>query len=362
MSDYEMHISLLFPCSFFSVHQMNSYGARTGVSLVVFVVIVVTALIVLDTYDSLSRGKFNGNVSIVHKDVGTTVEEKSHVDLRMHVSLQSRLHTANIDIVECTIYDDSSLGHRHELLQGIIKQLSPVIVKPNSLWSSWDGSALADLSHDAASSQTRTMVMSNINSTNLDKFMSNEMPSRALMAQCVMDGSVDLFSLRAMRIPLKKHMLTVYKTWNHNGLETENSNDQDILQWMNDLNKVVVMSTQNDHVLIDKSNDTTDVLLYPHPIAAINVGNNASTLGQDLDMFPVGDHKSTHPMQTIPFKVKCNCVSISSNSLDLSFLISCIPYLCTRQSDAVKTIDAKLPVDLLVVSQPSTQPSEQPSR
>ena len=266
---------------------MNNFGVRTmNVCLVVFAVIVVTVFIIFDTYDCLYDKKFKGNLSIV----STSTFEKTQVDLRMHIGLQSRLHTANIDVVNCMIRVDTSLGDRRlEMLQGTIAQQPPIIIKPKPLWSAaWNG-------NDTFSILTRTMVISNINYTNLDMFLSDAMVTHHTMViNCVIDGSVDLFSVMALRIPTKKYTFTVHKDLNLNQPQLDSNSDQNILQLLYDFS--TAMSAQrNQEAPIDHA---TDNPTHSHSVVKTSIGNDTSTL-DETDLDPVDDDSnSTHHMET----------------------------------------------------------------
>ena len=268
---------------------MNDFGARTmSVGLIVVAVIVVTAFILLvDLYDCWSHGKFNGNFSIRQR----SDLEKTQVDLRMHVWLQSRLHTANINVVNCMVYVDTSSGHRLEMLQGTLAQQPPIAIKPKSLWSAWDGNGNAFADHnDSTSFLTRTMVVSNINYTNVDMFMTDTIIYHDLVMKCVVDGSVDLFSLTTLRIPVKNHTFTVHKNLNHYQLKS----DQNILQLMRDLSKAMSIQRNQDNTTHPLIYNPIDNQTHAHSV----LGTSVVTDQIDVDMVSVDDSNATHHQMT----------------------------------------------------------------
>ena len=275
--------------STFLFTQMNNLVVRNTMPmyLIFFAVVVVTTVFIFhDTYDCLYYKKVNGNLSIV----STSNFEQTEIDIRMHVWLQSRLHTANIDVVHCMTYVDTSLGHRLEMFQGTIAQQPPVLVKPQSLWSSGNRNGT-----------TRTMVFSNINYTNVDMFIKDG--SKKMVTNCVVDGSVDLFSITALRIPVKKHTFTVLKDWNLNQLTMENSIDQNILQLMYNFS-TVISAPKNQVASMDHAMDNPT---HSHTVVETSVGNDIPKLDEtelDRNVFPDNNSSnSSHHMETPLYEV-----------------------------------------------------------
>ena len=210
---------------------------------VIFAMLIIVVFVIFDAYECYSHGMFHGFLRIANIDLTSSGEVDLSVDVTANAWLQTRLHTAKIDAVDCISHVDTLSG-LHLNLFHTTTSLSLLAVKPKSLWSTWDGSIFGGHDDQKYSVDGR-IAISHVNFINLGMVLTDtaSIPSNnnhTLITECTIDGVLELFSIPAMSISMKKYALSSHKDFSLNQPTTDST-----------INKV----TTSDHRSLNVIND-----------------------------------------------------------------------------------------------------------
>ena len=193
---------------------MERVGIISGY-FAIFAMLIIAVFVILDGYECYSHGMFHGVIQIANVDLTSSGETDLSMDLTFNAWLQSRLHTMKISAVDCISHVDTPSG-LHLKMFDTTAMLS-LAVKPKSLWSAWDGSTFGGHEGDPIYLVNGRVAISHVNFTNLRKMLTNDtmsIPSdntHTLITECAIDGVLQLFSVPAMSISIKKYAFTSHK-------------------------------------------------------------------------------------------------------------------------------------------------------
>ena len=206
---------------------MEQIGIVSGY-FIIFAMLMIAVFVILDGYECYSHGVFHGVIQIANLDLTSAGDTDLSVDLSFNAWLQSRLHTMKIDTVDCISHIDTPSGLHLKMFDTTAMLLS-LAVKPKPLWSAWDGSTFG--SHgDPIYSVNGRVAISHVNFINLRKMLTNDtmsIPSDSthkLMTECAIDGVLELFSVPAMSISIKKYSFMSHKHFSFDQPTIDNIN------------------------------------------------------------------------------------------------------------------------------------------
>ena len=238
----------------------------------IFAMLIIAVFVLLDAYECYSHGVFHGVIRIANMDLTSTGEVDLSVDVTANAWLQTRLHTVKIDAVDCLLHVDTPSGlHLHVF--HTTTSLSSLAIQPKSLWSAWDGSIFGG-HDDPIYSVDGRIAISHVNFVNLGMMLTDtaSVPSNnthTLNTECTIDGVLELFSIPAMSVPMKKYTLSNHKSFSLNQPTTDSTDNQ---------------GTTSDHRSLNVIND---IAFYLKPFLS-----KVPALASSLAMISQTDYKT----------------------------------------------------------------------
>ena len=191
----------------------------------IFAMLIIVVFVILDAYECYSHGVFHGVIRIANMDLTSTGENDLSVDVTANAWLQTRLHTVKLNAIDCLLHVDTPSGlHLHVF--HTTTSLSSLAVKPKSLWSTWDGSIFGGHDDPIYSVDGRISI-SHVNFNNWGMMLTDPSNNNhTLITECTIDGVLELFSIPAMSISMKKYTLTNHKDFSLNQPTTDTTDNQ----------------------------------------------------------------------------------------------------------------------------------------
>lgn len=185
----------------------------------VFVLAFVGIVVAVDAYLCQTQSKVNGVMRTADIKLSSSGDVDLTLRMRTNAWFQSRLHTVTMDAVNCALHIDTPSGRRLELSDASLAQSEPIVLKPKSLWAPLAGKNTFG-GYDALEySVEGTVAFARVNFAALCELLVDVLVepwtgTHKLGADCVIDGTLMLFSVPSLAVPMKQYKVGADREFN----------------------------------------------------------------------------------------------------------------------------------------------------